>query len=185
MLAIKLAEEADGSNSYNLEDTLKNNSESTHFLDFRSLEIFVNKVKSFVVLSKNYFDELKWQYSDYEITDMWATISPPNNYHRPHTHSNNILSGVFYIKSDESANIVFADPRPQAHVLEPKINTWQLNNAPNWSYPSTVNRLILFPSYLTHHVPVNKSNQNRISVAFNLMFKGKVGDSKEYQSANF
>ena len=61
----------------------------------------------------------------------------------------------------------------------------QISNAPNWSYPSTVNRLILFPSYLTHHVPVNKSNQNRISVAFNLMFKGKVGDSKEYQSANF
>ena len=51
MLAIKLAEEADGSNSYNLEDTSKNNSESTHFLDFRSLEIFVRKVKSFVVLS--------------------------------------------------------------------------------------------------------------------------------------
>ena len=138
-----------------------------------------------MILSKNYFDELKWQYSDYEITDMWATISPPNNYHRPHSHSNNVLSGVFYIKSDESANIVFADPRQQAHVLEPKIDTWQLNNAPNWSYPSTVNRLILFPSYLTHHVPVNKSNQNRISVAFNLMFKGKVGDSKEYQSAEF
>jgi len=138
-----------------------------------------------MILSKVYFEELKWQYTDYEITDMWSTITLPNGFHRPHTHSNNVLSGVYYVKSDEKANIVFADPRTQAHVLEPKIDTWQLNNAPNWSYASTVNRLILFPSYLNHFVPVNTSHQNRISVAFNIMFKGKVGDSKEYQSANF
>ena len=138
-----------------------------------------------MLLSKEYFDDMKWLYNDYEITDMWGTISPKNHYHRPHTHSNNILSGVFYLKSDEKANIIFADPRKEAHVLEPKINDWQLNNAPNWNYPSTVNRLILFPSWLVHHVPVNTSNQNRISVAFNVMLKGKVGESKEYQSGNF
>ena len=138
-----------------------------------------------MILSKVYFEEMKWQYTDYEITDMWSTLTIKSGFHRPHNHSNNILSGVYYVKSDENANIVFADPRPQAHVLEPKVDTWQLNNAPNWSYPSTVNRLILFPSYLTHHVPVNLSNQNRISIAFNLMFKGRVGDSLEYQSANF
>ena len=138
-----------------------------------------------MLLSKEYFDDMKWLYNDYEITDMWGTISPINHYHRPHTHSNNILSGVFYLKSDEKANIIFADPRKEAHVLEPKINDWQLNNAPNWNYPSTVNRLILFPSWLVHHVPVNTSNQNRISVAFNVMLRGKVGESKEYQSGNF
>ena len=136
-------------------------------------------------LSKIYFDDMNWIYDDYDITDMWGTISPTHHYHRPHTHSNNILSGVYYLKSDEQANIIFADPRQQAHVLEPKVKEWQLNNAPNWNYPSTVNRLILFPSYMVHHVPVNTSSQNRISVAFNVMLKGKVGESIEYQSAEF
>ena len=145
-------------------------------------KVLTEKIMS---LSKKYFDEMNWLYDDYEITDMWGTINPPNHFHRPHTHSNNILSGVFYLKSDESANIVFADPRAQAHVLTPKVSKWQLNNGPNWSYPSTVNRLILFPSWLAHHVPVNHSPENRISVAFNLMLKGKVGSSKEYQSAEF
>tara|TARA_R100001463_G_scaffold7890_3_gene24823 strand:- start:74 stop:676 length:603 start_codon:yes stop_codon:yes gene_type:complete len=145
-------------------------------------KVLTEKVMS---LSKIYFNEMNWLYDDYVITDMWGTISPANHYHRPHTHSNNILSGVFYLKSDEAASIVFDDPRQQAHVLAPKTKQWQLNNAAKWQYPSKVNRLILFPSYLLHHVPVNTSTENRISVAFNLMFKGTVGESTEYQSAEF
>ena len=145
-------------------------------------KVLTNKV---LELSKIYFDDMKWICEDYNITDMWGTVSPTHHYHRHHTHSNNILSGVFYLKSDEQANIIFSDPRQQAHVLEPKVKEWQLNNAPNWNYLSTVNRLILFPSYVVHHVPVNTSSQNRISVAFNIMLKGKVGESIEYQSAEF
>ena len=138
-----------------------------------------------ISLSKMYFEDMSWLYDNYDITDMWASISPSHHYHRPHTHSNNILSGVYYLRSDEKANIVFADPRPQAHVLEPKVKQWQINNGPNFQFPSKVNRLILFPSWLTHHVPVNPSSTNRISVAFNVMLKGKVGESTEFQSAEF
>ena len=42
--------------------------------------------------------------------------------------------------------------------------------------------LILFaPIY----VPINEKKSNRISIAFNIMLKGKVGSSEEYQSAEF
>ena len=30
-----------------------------------------------------------------------------------HTHSNNFLSGTYYLQSDQGASIVFHDPRPQ------------------------------------------------------------------------
>ncbi len=146
---------------------------------------FQSLSEKIMYVSKEYLNELNYIFDDYKITDMWATMLPPFNYHGPHSHSNNILSGVFYLKSNESANIVFADPRPQAHVLQPKLSNYQINNSAFRAYPSIVNRLILFPSYLTHHVPVNKSNQNRISVAFNVMLKGKVGESISYQSAEF
>jgi len=146
---------------------------------------FEKLTKKIIIFSKNYLDEMNWIYSNYQITDMWATINPPNGFHRPHIHSNNVLSGVYYLKSDVSSDIIFADPRPQAHIIEPEITNFQLNNSQNWHYPSVENRVILFPSFLSHHVPVNQSNDDRISIAFNVMLKGKVGNSFEYQSADF
>ena len=52
-------------------------------------------------------------------------------------------------------------------------------------YDSLTNRMILFPSWLQHYVPINETDKNRISIAFNIMLKGKVGSSEEYQSAEF
>ena len=146
---------------------------------------FKDLTKTIMQVSKNYLNEMKWVYSDYGITDMWATINPPNGYHRPHVHSNNVISGVYYLKSDVSSDIIFADPRPQAHIIEPEMISYEVNNSQNWHYPSIENRIILFPSFLSHHVPVNNSNENRISIAFNIMLKGKVGNSFEYQSGDF
>mgnify|MGYP003148237229 FL=1 len=171
--------EKQGKEKIKLNETWQSSPDIYNHVKFKTL------VKKIMDVSKNYLDEMNWVYSNYEITDMWANVNPPNNFHRPHMHSNNVLSGVFYLKSDQNANIVFADPRPQAHIIEPEITNWQLNNSQNWYYISTVNRLILFPSYLSHHVPVNKSNQNRISISFNIMLKGKVGSSLELQSGNF
>jgi len=45
--------------------------------------------------------------------------------------------------------------------------------------------MILFPSWLSHFVPVNYSKIDRISIAFNAMLKGKVGEPTNFQSANF
>jgi hypothetical protein len=45
--------------------------------------------------------------------------------------------------------------------------------------------MILFPSWLQHFVPINTSNQDRISIAFNVMLKGTVGSSTDFQSAEF
>jgi len=126
-----------------------------------------------------------YDYEAFKITDMWSNILKPGEMHRPHTHSNNILSGVYYVQSDEKANIQFYDPRPQAGVLQPSISKWNKGNASIWFYPSKTNRLIIFPSWLTHFVPVNTSKENRLSIAFNVMLKGKFGTSEQLQSSIF
>ena len=94
-------------------------------------------------------------------------------------------AGVFYVDADESSGIVFNDPRPQATIIQPFIKNKSVDNANSLKFEAKTNRLILFPSWLQHYVPVNKTSNNRISLAFNLMLKGKVGNSKEYQSAVF
>ena len=100
-------------------------------------------------------------------------------------HSNNILSGVFYVDAEQTSGIMFTDPRPQAGVIQPDVTKQFVDNANVIKYDSMTNRMILFPSWLQHYVPTNETKSNRISIAFNVMLKGKVGSSEEYQSAEF
>ena len=135
--------------------------------------------------SKLILDELGYDFDEIIITDMWSNVLKPGESHKVHTHSNNYLSGVFYVDADKASGIIFNDPRPQATVIQPFIKSKSVDNANSLKFEAKTNRLILFPSWLQHYVPVNKTSNNRISLAFNLMLKGKVGNSKEYQSAVF
>ena len=130
-------------------------------------------------------NEQKYEFEKIEITNMWSNILKPGEMHRPHTHSNNLLSGVYYIQSEKAINIQFYDPRQQADVLRPNQLEFTKENSSVWYFPSVTNRMIFFPSWLQHYVPINESKQDRISIAFNVMLKGKVGSSKNYQSAEF
>ena len=135
--------------------------------------------------SKYILDEQTYQYESFYITNMWSNILKPGEMHKPHTHSNNLLSGVYYVQSDEGANIQMYDPRPQADVLKPQPKDLTKENSPVWFFPSITNRMIMFPSWLQHYVPTNQSKNDRISIAFNIMLKGQVGRPEEYQSADF
>ena len=84
----------------------------SYFDDFRDVVLNV---------SKTYMEDLKYEYDKLEITGMWANKLPVGELHPPHTHSNNFLSGVYYLKaSGDTSPIQFFDPRPQANVLIPR-----------------------------------------------------------------
>ena len=135
--------------------------------------------------NKKIIDILKYDVANIVITDMWANVLKPGESHSPHTHSNNYLSGVYYLYSDEAAGITFQDPRPAADVLVPRKKEVGLNNSNLAFYTSKINRAIIFPSWLMHWVPVNKSIKNRISVSWNIQLRGQLGEHHEFQSANF
>ena len=116
---------------------------------------------------------------------MWATVLKSGENHPAHTHSNNFLSGVWYLHSAQGASIVFRDPRPAADVIMPRIKEQTITNASLLSYTSKQNRAIFFPSWLPHFVKPNKSTANRISIAWNIQLKGQVGEHHEFQSADF
>ena len=142
--------------------------------------------KKVLELSKEYIEDLKFEFDDHYITGMWSNILKPGEFHSPHTHSNNLVSGVFYLQTnDNSPAITFLDPRPQSSVLQPQAKEYNIFNSTMFFYPAKVNRMILFPSWLEHYVPQNDTKFSRVSIAFNVMLKGKVGSSEEYQSAEF
>jgi uncharacterized protein (TIGR02466 family) len=149
---------------------------------FKVLSDEIKKISSHFLINAQ-----KQIFEDLIITSMWANILKTGEFHRPHTHSNNTLSGVFYVQanSEKSAKIYFTDPRPQAAVLSPDFSEYNGDNCYTCHYPSITNRLILFPSWLNHYVETNSVNEDRISVSFNLMYKGKLGNSKYLQSNIF
>ena len=127
---------------------------------------------------------LGYDVEDLIITDMWANVLRTTEHHPMHTHSNNFLSGTYYLQSDQGASIVFHDPRPAADVIVPRRKDMTQNNSSVLSYTSKQNRAIIFPSWLPHWVQTNNSSAKRISIAWNIQVKGQVGEHHEFQSAN-
>ena len=143
---------------------------------------FASLVKQY---SKNICNHLSYDVDDIVITDMWANVLKQGEHHNVHTHSNNFLSGTYYLQSDQGASIVFHDPRPAADVIVPKKKETTPLNSSLLSYASKTNRAIFFPAWLPHWVQQNKSSSNRISIAWNIQVKGQVGEHHEFQSADF
>ena len=138
-----------------------------------------------IELCKKYLTDSSYLYEELEITNMWSNIIRSGQYHPPHTHSNNILSGVYYPQSDNTTKIYFSDPRLQARVLTPKIKHNTDNNSGLMQYHSQTNYMVIFPSWLQHYVESSVSEQPRHSVAWNVMMRGLVGDPYQLQSATF
>ncbi len=117
---------------------------------------------------------LEWQkvlHSGIRITGCWANISAPGATHRSHNHPNNYLSAVYYVSAPEGArHIVFEDPRAQTNVISPRVSELSERNAGQILLGVTEGLLVMFPAWLNHSVPENRSGADRISIAFNLMF---------------
>ena len=132
---------------------------------------------------KKYAEEIlnPKQELDFYITQSWLNITKPGEYHHKHSHSNSIISGVFYISTKEDDNITFSDPNAKVKELisfeSKEFNLW---NATIWTFPATNNALILFPSWLDHGVNPNKeATTDRISLSFNTFVKGTLGLRKD------
>ena len=118
---------------------------------------------SILVANKNYVKKLGYQYDQLEITGMWANYLYKGDAHPPHTHSNNFLSGVYYLEAqDGAAPIQFYDPRPQANVLRPRNEAnWQ--NCSMMQFDAIEGIGYIFPSWLQHWVPPTKGERISIS----------------------
>ena len=120
--------------------------------------------------------------TDLFVTGCWGNVNPPGGRNSPHTHPNNYLSGVYYVSLPGGAsNLVLHDPRAQAHVMMPPVATFSPYTGNTSTLEVKEGRMVLFPGWLTHSVPVNASSDDRVSIAFNLMFRTYVEQASPAQ----
>ena len=114
---------------------------------------------------------LKIKHDGYQITGSWANVGPPGTAHPGHSHPNNYLSGVYYVKVGRGADsITFNDPRVQTGIMAPHVTSVVQANAVQAHLPAKEGLMLLFPSWFVHSVDVNRSAEERISISFNVMF---------------
>ncbi|MCZ6733668.1 MAG: 2OG-Fe(II) oxygenase family protein [Gammaproteobacteria bacterium] len=114
---------------------------------------------------------LKIGYDAIEITGCWANISAKGASHRMHAHPNNFLSGVYYVQTHPEADTInFHDPRIQAAIIRPPVTELTAQNTDQVVVKVRNGTLLVFPSYLQHSVDSNRSDEERISISFNVMF---------------
>ena len=124
--------------------------------------------------------EFKFLYNTLEITGMWANKLKKGDSHPPHTHSNNVFSGVYYLEN--GAPIQFFDPRPQASVLHPNLEYTTFDNSSMMQFNSEKGIGLIFPSWLQHWVPT--TNKDRISISWNIILRGDYGQPNTLQNSS-
>ena len=102
------------------------------------------------------------------LGNYWFNINHKGSYNLPHNHPRSNFSAVLYIKTPKNSGaIVFKRPDMLKDYMVPHIDTSK--NFRSWIIDPEENLLIIFPSYLYHHVDPNMSDDERISVAFNFI----------------
>jgi uncharacterized protein (TIGR02466 family) len=138
--------------------------------DLHRLDEFRGLVACIRDAAESVLDFLKTGDGAFELTGLWANMNPKGAAHPIHSHPNNFLSGVYYLRTHEGANTVnFHDPRPQTGIIRPPVTELTAENTDLVVVKISDGTLLMFPSWLPHSVDASGSDETRISVSFNIM----------------
>lgn len=109
------------------------------------------------------------------ITNSWINITHKDQEHKVHNHTNSILSGVLYIQVADSQPYISFHRMDSPLLLTMKASEYHAANSNEWNIPLEDNDVIIFPSKMHHSVAPNRTDNPRISIAFNSFIRGTIG----------
>lgn len=104
-----------------------------------------------------------------EMDSLWVNVLPEGGFHAAHIHPNSVISGTYYVAVPKGASAIrFEDPRhPMMMAAPPRIKKAGLENQSFVSIEPRPGTLLLWESFLRHDVPMNRADEERVSVSFN------------------
>ena len=151
---------------------------NTHTKDNHILNApdMINLKEDLTSAINTYFQEVWKPKFDVEvyITISWINYTETGQYHHPHYHPNSVISGVYYIDTDDSDRITFYNPQPIWLTMNVEPKEWNIWNSQEWYVTIPKNSLVLFPSKLYHSVSPTINPKTRVSLSFNTFLKGKL-----------
>ncbi|MEY8829766.1 2OG-Fe(II) oxygenase family protein [Sedimentitalea sp. XS_ASV28] len=106
---------------------------------------------------------------DLKLEDIWINILPEGGMHASHIHPHSVISGTTYVSMPEGASALkLEDPRSARMMAAPtRIRDGRRELQPFIYVTPKVGDVLLWESWLRHEVPMNMSEDERISVSFN------------------
>ena len=114
---------------------------------------------------------LEMEYEEFFFTESWLNISGKGGYQKVHNHSNSIISGTLYLKSEEKHPPL--EFREQKMEFEPFISLTEHykkgnpNTASTLGFPCTQDTMLVFNSHLYHGHDANKLESERVGLSWN------------------
>ena len=97
----------------------------------------------------------------------WFSLFQKGNYAHIHKHGFSDISGVYYYRTNGSdGDIFFETP-----VTETGCSKFWMNHSLTFSIPPEKGLILLFPGWLSHGVRTNTTDNQRISLSFNINYK--------------
>ena len=134
--------------------------------EFKDIRIWVEEC------ARDYLDDvLQMEYEEFFLTESWLNISGRGGYQKIHNHSNSIISGTLYLKSEK--NHPPLEFKKQKMEFEPFISLTEHykkrnpNTASTLAFPCTQDTMLVFNSYLYHGHGASQVESERIGLAWN------------------
>ena len=114
---------------------------------------------------------LQMEYEEFFFTESWLNISGKGGYQKVHNHSNSIISGTLYLKSEEGHPPL--EFKKQKMEFEPFISLTEHykkgnpNTASTLGFPCTQDTMLIFNSHLYHGHDANKLESERVGLSWN------------------
>jgi uncharacterized protein (TIGR02466 family) len=106
------------------------------------------------------------------IANYWININKKNQYNKMHIHSSSILSGVYYAATPPQSGCIIFHNRPEtSFILDELVHVGAKVTkftATTQAFQPKAGAVLIFPGWLQHSVEENRSEEDRISIAFNL-----------------
>ena len=128
--------------------------------------------------------DLGFECEEIRSTIEWFNESHNGMWHHAHTHDNSFLSGVLYLTPSNaetwfSIPCVFGPEYTLLNLIDPKKHFIYHKN------PTTVGKMIVFPSKMLHSVTEHTMLEPRYTMSFNAFPSGFIGSQSDKHFRKF
>ncbi len=104
-----------------------------------------------------------------KLEDIWINILPEGGSHGSHIHPHSVISGTTYVAMPPATSALkLEDPRSARMMAAPARRKEAREEMRSFVYVRPqVGDVLMWESWLRHEVPMNQSEDDRISVSFN------------------
>jgi uncharacterized protein (TIGR02466 family) len=138
-------------------------SEEANLIEEHSLSALKTHI---IAATSEFVSSLSTKKTELTISSSWVNYFKPGQFEERHQHYPHFISGVYYLRTNgHDGDLHFYAPSTAMFAINDDTTPLTFKIA---KYPPKEGRIILFPSWVEHSVGMNKTQDTRVSIAFNI-----------------